>query len=259
MFHTFEHAEPKKIKDYDLHNEVAKASVHYKETGKPATVKIPVGTYNFNELRITCPMILVGQGRKKKQTQLHGSIIIGNNNPMVPYQKNGGTYKRFEGIPEPGVRLVKMQITNQTGTNGPAVYVSASVCALKDVRITNCKADGLVASSVDDDPMCDFRYKTTQAVVRCDNVKVTECQGNGIEANGTALIVLGPGTEVTGNCKKGKSFDFGLKVDTYYKAAIHIKNPLRLKKVSHDNGLGKNKNFGIGTHGGTLENIKEVD
>lgn len=258
MFQTYEHADPKNLKDDILHTMVAEASEHYKNTGKPATVEIPEGTYNFDELRITCPMILVGQGRKRKDTKLYGSISIGNNNLMVSYQENGGTYERFEGIPEPGVRLENMQITNKTGTYGPAVSVSDSVCVLKDVRITNCKDDGLVASSVDDDPTRSFIFKTTQAVVRCDKVIVTQCQGSGIVANGTALIVLGPGTKVTKNCQKGYQFDFGLKVDTYYKAAIHIKKPLTLKGVSHDNGVREAKNVGRGYYGGTLKNIKEV-
>ena len=104
-------------------------------------------------------------------------------------------------------------------------------------------------------------FKTTQAVVRCDNVKVTECQGSGIEANGTALIVLGLGTEVTRNCRRGNKFefDFGLKVDTYYKAAIHIKNPLTLNGVSHDNGQREAKNVGVGQNGGDIKNIKVIN
>lgn len=258
MFHTFEHAESKE--DYDLLYEVAKATKHYNETGAVSTVKIPTGTHQFNVLRITCPMILVGQGETVRQTKLHGAIIIGNKNPMKTYQTNGAAYQRFQGIPEPGVQLEKMQITNKTGGNGPAVSVSNSVCVLESVRITNCKDDGLVASSVDDDPMRVFMFKTTQAVVRCHNVKVTKCQGSGIEANGTALIVLkGEHTEVTRNCKGGHEFDFGLKVDTYYKAAIHIKNPLTLKGVSHDNGGNEAKNFGVGQNGGDINNIKVIN
>ena len=67
-------------------------------------------------------------------------------------------------------------------------------------------------------------------------------------------------TKVTGNCKEGHEFDFGLKVDTYYKAAIHIKKPLTLKGVSHDNGLREAKaNFGVGKHGGEIENIKVIN
>jgi hypothetical protein len=244
--------------NYDLHIEVTKASDEYKEKGIPSRVKIPVGTYEIGDLRITCPMILVGTGIKKKDTKLHGSIIIGTDKPMVRYRN----HQWFEGIPEPGVRLENMQISNQTNgpaTNGPAVHVSGSVCVLKDVRITNCKSDGLVAISVDDDPRRGFRYKTTQAKVRCDNVKVTKCQGSGIEANGTASIVLGPGTKVTENCKRGGKFDFGLKVDTYYKAAIHIEKPLTLNGVSYGNGQKNDKNFGVGKSGGKLENIKVVE
>ena len=96
--------------------------------------------------------------------------------------------------------------------------------------------------------------------MKCDNVKVTKCQGSGIEANGTALIVLkGEHTKVTHNCTRGYEFDFGLKVDTDYKAAICIKKPLTLNGVSHDNGLREAKNVGVGQNGGDIKNIKVIN
>ena len=173
---------------------------------------------------------------------------------MVSFQNS----MRFEGIPKPGVCFENLQITN---VNGTGVWVNASVCRLKNVRITECGDNGLEASSVDDDPMRGFLYKSTQAVVNCENVKVVDNKGSGIVSDGTALVVLeGHGTKVNNNCTRGYKFDFGLKVDIYHKASIHIVAPLTKAQVSKKNGLRESKNFGVGKNGGggNIKNIKNI-
>jgi hypothetical protein len=245
--------------EFNLQEAVDNAAAAWDKTKVAVIIEIPQGRYNFEQLVITRPMTLKG-GSKKKDTQLLGGVSVKNNAPMV----NG----RFEGIPKPGVCFENLQITNR---NGIGVWVNASVCRLKNVRITECGDNGLEASSVDDDPMPDFLFKSTQAVVNCENVKVVDNKGSGIVSDGTALVVLeGLGTKVTNNCTGGYNLDFGLKVDIYYKASIHIVAPLTKVQVSRENvqvsrknGLRESKNFGVGEHrgnimSGNIMNIKNI-
>ena len=232
--------------EFNLQEAVDNAAAAWDKTKVAVIIEIPQGRYNFEQLVITRPMTLKGISRRKKDTQLLGGVSVKNNAPMV----NG----RFEGIPKPGVCFENLQITNAKGIG---VWVIASVCRLKNVRITECGDNGLEASSVDDDPMRDFVFKSTQAVVNCENVKVVDNKGSGIVSDGTALVVL-EGTKVTNNCTQGYKFDFGLKVDIDYKAAIHIVAPLTKFQVSKKNGLRESKNFGVGKDGGDIMNIKNI-
>lgn len=254
MYHTNVLKSNFNLQDFNLQEEVDKAVVKWDKTNVPVIIEIPQGTYNFEQLIITRPMTLKGTGRKIKQTQLFGGISVKKGGRMVSFQNS----MRFEGIPKPGVCFENLQITN---VNGTGVWVNASVCRLKNVRITECRDNGLEASSVDDDPMRGFLYKSTQAVVNCENVKVVDNKGSGIVSDGTALVVLeGPGTKVNNNCTRGYKFDFGLKVDIYYKASIHIVAPLTKAQVSKKNGLRESKNFGVGKNGGggNIKNVKNI-
>jgi hypothetical protein len=117
---------------------------------------------------------------------------------------------------------------------------------MEDVLVEWCGNSGVVA----DNP---------GIVGQCTNVEVRQCGTSGVVAGtGAKITLIGPKTKVHGNCTKGGSHDYGLKVHTFISSTIQLVSPLTKEEVSFNNGGGGNWGAYLGAKVNLIKTIAAV-
>jgi len=113
---------------------------------------------------------------------------------------------------------------------------------MEDVIVEQCEGFGVLASG-------------SGVVVRCTNLEVRQCGRSGVVAdNGASVTLIGAKTTVHHNCTEGNSDDYGLKVYGS-SATIQLVFPLTREQVSINNDGGGN--WGA-SGGGAINQIKTI-
>ena len=118
-------------------------------------------------------------------------------------------------------------LTLRQGWNG---VFGRSSFTMEDVQVEQCGDIGVRAGG-------------EGVVGRCTNVEVRQCGGSGVCPDyGASITLIGAKTMVYHNCRKGKSYHYGLAVynSSFWGTTIQLVSPLTKEQVSFANGGGGN-------------------
>jgi len=118
-------------------------------------------------------------------------------------------------------------LTLRQGWNG---VFGRSSFTMEDVLVEQCGDIGVRAGG-------------EGVVGRCTNVEVRQCGGSGVCPDyGASITLIGAKTTVYHNCRKGKSYHYGLAVynSSFWGTTIQLVSPLTKEQVSFANGGGGN-------------------